>query len=208
MNLNNPQTGCPDCPSIQLIEDGSTIILPPVDPSLEESGSVNLFVDPITDLIHVNFLTPKASDQYRFEYLYVDALGLVNPNDIIPVPVAQSIFGFTVDIGAVKPVGPGYVLRWRVVVFSLVSTGNLDEPETIYVRLPRTNIFMYNLLNPRSSTDYGFDELRVENLADLPDQQAPIWIQVVQKTQVSFTIGLSPTPPTDNYFLSARIPVT
>jgi hypothetical protein len=62
------------------------------------------------------------------------------------------------------------------------------------------------LVTPRIDAAYGFDELRVENLDDPAASQSPILVQVTDKQTNSFSIALSPTPPTENYFLVARIP--
>ena len=199
---------CGDCTTQQLLEpDGTIITVIETDPAISESGSV-----PLTNgqtEAHVDFVVPKASLNYRFEYLYVDSLGLpdiVIPVDVDPVPILQTIFGFTVRF--VSAPADGYILRWRVVVLDLEPTtiGNLDQPQTLYLQMPQAATFVVSLINPRSTTDYGFSELRVENLIDAPGGQAPIWVQVTQKTQVNFSLAVSPTPPSNNYFLAARIP--
>jgi hypothetical protein len=123
--------------------------------------------------------------------------------NISPVPSMQNMFGFTVELVG-GPILAGFILRWRVVVVEL--GGVLDQPETIRVQLPMANIDTITLFNPRSDDTYGFDELRVENLIDDPSIQTPVEVQVIAKTQTNFTIALSPTPPTNNYFLTVRVP--
>jgi hypothetical protein len=61
--------------------------------------------------------------------------------------------------------------------------------------------------NPRSGTNYGFSELRVENLLDPPASQAIIRVQVTAKTISDFTLSVNPTPANgSHYFLAARTP--
>ena len=197
--------------TVQVIEPDGTLVTASssgsTDQSLDESGSVALEAGQTT--VEVRFQTTKASENYRFEYLYVDALDMADATDVEAVPVIQTVFGFTVKlVGTGVVIGGvpvGYVLRWRVVVNEF-GPAILDQPETIYLQLPQVNLLLVHLTNPRSSTDYGFDELRVENLVDDVAEQTPVLVQVVLKTQTTFTIGLSPTPPTDNYFLAIKIP--
>ena len=192
---------------VQIIEPDSTLLTATSggggDPSLDESGSVALDIGQST--VEVEFETPKASTDYRFEYLYVDAFGVVNPGDIEPVVVQQTHFGFSVDLAG-SPAVNGYILRWRVVVTEISTIPDIDTPETIYIQLPQVNLFIINFANPRSSTQYGFSELRVENLVDDPATQSPIHVQVVAKTQSNFTIAINPTPPSLSYFLAVRTP--
>jgi hypothetical protein len=201
--------GSPSCQTIQVIEPDptlptSTIPAPGFDPSLTEQG--NVILSSGVGIVSVTFSTVKQGD-YRFEYLYVDALGLATPEIIPVVPVSQSVYGFTVDLGA-QPVIAGYILRWRVVVVTIVTVpGSLvDSPEAIRIQLPLSNTLTVPFANPRSNTQYGFSELRVENLTDLPSAQNPILAQVITKTLANFTVALSPTPNSTNYFLVARTP--
>jgi hypothetical protein len=204
----SPVSGSQDCRVVQVIEPDSTLLVGSSqgssDTSIDESGS-EILVPGQTE-VRVNFETQKAGDDYRFEFLYIDAFGMVNPGGVAPVPTLQTIYGFTAQLAG-APILAGYILRWRVVVVNFGISGTIDAPEVIYVQLPQTNIFTVPLINLRSGTDYTFDELRVENLVDPVSEQTPVLVQVVEKTQTSFTIGLSPTPPTDNYFLSASLPV-
>jgi hypothetical protein len=94
-----------------------------------------------------------------------------------------------------------------VVVTIITTPGSLiDSPENIRIQLTLTNTFTATFANPRSNTQYGFTELRVENLIDNPAVQHPTIVQVVAKTLTNFTVGLSPTPNSNNYFLVARTP--
>jgi hypothetical protein len=199
-----------DCQNIQLIEPGTDELVANFpgsqDPSLSERGEVILNVG--QSEVTVNFVIPKASAIYRFEYLYVDALGIILPGIISVVPTLMTAFGFTVELAG-APIGNGYILRWRVVVTALtgpITPPTVDQPESIYVPLPMANVFTYMFLNPRSTQTYGFSELRVENLIDLPGVQTPILAQVVVKLLQQFSVALSPTPNNNNYYLVARTP--
>src|SRR5262245_18185792 len=194
------------CRTIQVLEPDPTV---PVanwrfDPALDESGEVILTQGQTS--ITVNFKVKKTSANYRFEYLYVDAFGIANPGDIEPVVVSQTVIGFTVQFAG-SPLAAGYILRWRVVVvYTEVVPGLVDTPESLYLALPLSNLFTASFVNPRSNVDYGFSELRIENLTDDPTDQTPVLPQVVQKTILGFTVALNPTPPTGNYFLVVRSP--
>jgi hypothetical protein len=59
--------------------------------------------------------------------------------------------------------------------------------------------------NPRGGVDYGFSELRVENLIDTT-RRALIHVQVYQKGLNGFFLDVNPRPPTDHYFLKVRTP--
>lgn len=204
--LPDPLTG--QCRTIQIIEPDSQLLVATssgsVDPALDESGSVILAID--QNEVSVVFAASKLSAAYKFEYLYVDAFGIINPGTIEPVVITQTVLGFTVDLAGEPPI-EGYILRWRVVVASIDAIPiAVDTPESFYLQLPRAAIFTVTFTNPRSIQTYGFSELRVENLVDLPSNQTPILAQVTTKTFMSFSVGLNPKPPTDNYFLVARIP--
>lgn len=198
----------PSCRTFTIIEPDSTltnaISTGSHDQSLDEWGSEPITLGNVARL-HVDFLTPKASINYRFEYLYIDSLGLPNPGDVHPVVVDQTEFGFTVDFAGV-PLDEGYILRWRVVVIDITGINIFDVPESLRLQLPQARSFTATFANPRSTTGYGFSELRVENLVDPADDQRVILAQVVIKTQPTFTVGLNPPPDTDNYFLVARTP--
>ena len=185
--------------------DGVTVIQGDVtDQNLTESGFVPLAQGQVE--VSVNFVIPKSSNTYQFEYLYVDALGVVNPGGIPPLVTSQTQYGFVVDLSAAPPIA-GYVLRWRVVVTTLGPFTFVDAPESFRVALPVTgNLYTYTFVNARSTTSYGFTELRVENLVDDPTTVTPVNVMVVNKTQLTFEIAFNPTPPTPNYFLVGRTP--
>jgi len=199
----------PACRSIQLIEPDSTLLtsisLGGADQSLDESGVTPIPISPVARLF-VTFATPKASDDYRFDYLYIDVLGVNNPGAVVPVLVDANVNGFLVDFAGV-PLGEGYVLKWRVVVVGQVIRGvGIDTPEVLRVRLPMARIHTVPFEFPRSTDTYSFTELRVENLATPADAQRVVNIQVVAKTTIDFTIGINPAPDNDDYFLVARVP--
>jgi hypothetical protein len=103
----------------------------------------------------------------------------------------------------------GRILRWRVTVVAIVQTPGdfTDAPETIRVQLPQdVSLLDVTFVNARSNITYGFSEFRVENLVDDPSTQSPILAQVVTKTPINFSVALSPSPPTPNYYLQARVP--
>lgn len=199
-----------ECGNITIIEGNN-------DPNLTERGEVSLQNGQVE--VSVTFGTPKASSVYRFEYLYVDAFGVINPGNVPPVVVTQTQYGFTVELAA-APLD-GYVLRWRVDVISISEVSNVDAPESFRVQLPTYSppgtppipplppqffTLTVTFQNPRSNTLYGFSELRVENLVDDPAVQTPIAFQVCAKTQSGFTIVFTPLPPTENYYLVGRTP--
>lgn len=204
----NFRSGGSNCRSIQMIEPDDTLVTSTVsgarDQSLDESGSE---IIPLSSggRMRVNFVTHKISDNYQFEYLYVDALGIANPGDVMPVVVNKDTFGFLVDLAGI-PLSEGYILRWRVVVQDITLSLVVDAPESLRLQLPQADTFTATFVNPRGSTSYGFSELRVENLIDSAATQRAIIVQVVAKTQATFTVGLNPPPDTDNYFLMARTP--
>lgn len=201
------------CTTIQILEPDSTLL------TSTSSGSIDKALDERGDLVlsagqteaTVTFQAQKLSDKYRFEYLYVDAFGVVNPGTITVVPVTQTQWSFTAELAG-DPPQDGYILRWRVVVESselsgIVTPPVADTPEVIYRQIPSGSmIFQVIFVTPRSTQTYGFIELRIENLIDLPGEQTPIALQVVAKQKESFTVALSPSPPNNNYYLAARTP--
>lgn len=202
--------GCcsPNSRVIQVIEPDPTLVTGTlsgsVDPSIDESGSTTIPMG--ASSVMVTFIVPKISTNYRFEYLYVDAFGLVNPGDVEPVVVTQTMFGFTVQLAGL-PTDSSYILRWRVVVIDMSSEIFIDAPENLRLQLPiGVTSFTAIFVNMRSNVIYGFSELRVENLADPVTTQRKILAQVAQKTHTDFTVGLSQAPDTANYFLVARTP--
>ena len=198
------------CQTIQILEPDSTLLVATssgsADPGLDESGEIVLAAG--QSEVSVTFIAQKLGN-YSFEYLYVDAFGVINPGVIDPVPILQTSLGFTVDLAGAPPI-IGYILRWRVVVSSVtgaVLVPGPDVPQSLYLQLPRAQpLFSIVFPVPRSGITYGFSELRVENLIDLPGQQTPIDVQVYAKSMTGFSVALSPSPPTSNYFLSVRTP--
>src|SRR5262245_18005995 len=182
-----------DCNNVAVLgDDGGSNL------NLDENGFVNLLQGQVE--VAVNFTVPKVNGGYRFEYLYVDAFGKINPGAINPVVISQTQFGFIVDLAAAPPEA-GYVLRWRVVVIDLSAGTTVDAPEVLYIQLNHTigdeatvpvqNIFF---LNPRSTITYGFTELLVENLTDDPLDQYPVHTHVVEKRLDGFKIAINPVP--------------
>jgi len=199
------------CRTVQLIEpDDQKLVATSsgsADASLDESGVTALAPGAFDGEVTINFQTTKAG-AYRFEYLYIDAFGFDNPGAIVVVPKTQTLYGFTVDLSGI-PLDFGYNLNWRAVVVEIGSTvaPPVDEPFSAYLPLPAlAAAFHVTFPTPRSNPNYGFSELRVENLIDLPGQQTPIAIQVCVKNEFGFTIAMNPHPPNSNYFLSARVP--
>lgn len=208
-NCRDFNSGGANCSTIQIIEPEDTLLTSITssggrDQSLDESGSMTLPVSPVAR-VFVEFETPKVSVNYRFEYLYIDALGIPNPGNVLPVVVDQNINGFLVDLAGV-PIEEGYILRWRVVVQDITISLVVDAPESQRVQLNPARSFTVTFVNPRSTTNYGFTELRIENLLDPVDSQRVVNCQVSEKTTVGFTVGLNPPPENTNYYLVVRTP--
>jgi hypothetical protein len=195
----------PECTTVQIIEPSTDLIVDTAGTTsdLDERGDLPLTQGQTT--ASVTFLAQKLNANYHFEYLYVDAQGNVHPGAVVVVPVTWTIAGFSV-VFAGSPIGAGYVLRWRVVIVTTTTLVQTDAPEDLYLQMPRTNLMAITFLNPRSSTTYGFAELRVENLIDPPAGQAVIAVQPYVKTFTGFGLAVNPTPPSDNYFLRVRTP--
>lgn len=199
---------CPcttDCDTIQIIEPNSDLVVDTAGSSsdLDERGEVEL-TEGQTNAV-VTFSVQKLNTNYHFEYLYVDAMGDLHPGAVVVIPTTRAVEGFAV-VFAGAPIGTGYVLHWRVVIVRTSTLVQIDAPEDQYIRMPQTNTMAVTFVNPRSGTNYGFTELRVENLTDLPADQAVINVQVYLKTISGFIMAVNPTPPTDNYFLRMRTP--
>jgi hypothetical protein len=199
------------CDTVQVLEPDSSVPVADAggtaDPSITERGEYVLAEG--ETLVEIAFLHLKASPQFRFEYLYVDTLDVpgieVHPGVHVCVPILQTTEGFGLRIAG-APIHAGYVIRWRVVVvdFTIVE---LDAPEQIVMPIPMlADLMSVPLQNPRSTPDYGFSELRVENLTDPAASQAIINVQVVGRSLGLFVLGINPRPPTANYVLVARIP--
>ena len=203
--------GSSNCSTIQLIEPEDTLLTSITssggrDQSLDESGSMTIPFPNTSNRLFVPFETPKVSRNYRFEYLYIDALGISNPGNVEPVVVDININGFVVDFAGI-PLNDGYILRWRVVVQDITISLVVDAPESLRLQLNQdTATFTGTFINPRSTALYGFTELRVENLIDPVETQRLVGVQVVAKTTSNFTVGLNPPPDTTNYYLIARTP--
>jgi hypothetical protein len=209
MSCQNFQTVNPVCRTIQLIEPEDTLLTSITssggrDQSLDESGSMTVPIGPHARLF-VPFETQKISANYRFEYLYIDALGISNPGNVEPVVVDTTLNGFLVDLAGL-PLAEGYILRWRVVVQDVTINLVVDAPESLRLQLNPARTFTGTFINPRSTALYGFSELRVENLTDPVDFQRIVNVQVVSKTQLNFTVGMNPPPDSNNYYLVARTP--
>jgi hypothetical protein len=104
------------------------------------------------------------------------------------------------------PIESGYVLHWRVVIRRTSILIQIDAPENLYLQIPRATTMVINFVNPRSGVNYGFSELRVENVIDPAANQALVHVQIVQKGLDGCTVAVNPRPPTDNYFLAVRTP--
>lgn len=208
MSCSTFSTTSPACRTVTFIEPDDTVLTATssggADQSLDESGSTIIPLN--TPEMRVYFVTPKAGTDYRFEYLYIDTLGQTTPGAIIPVVSEQLASSFVVELAGI-PLLEGYILRWRVIVVSLTIGSLVDEPESLRVQiLKNTREQTFSFVNPRSSTNYGFTELRVENLLDPISTQRVVYPQIGAKTLLDFTVGFSTIVTTDNYFLVARTP--
>ena len=98
-------------------------------------------------------------------------------------------------------------MHWRVTIVRTSSLVQVDAPEDLYLLMPHANLMTIPFANPRSGINYGFSELRVENLQDDPALQAIIRVQVVAKTLSGFVVAVNPTPGVgSHYFLKVRTP--
>lgn len=198
----------------QVLEPDSDVLVGDegsLDAALQENGFVNLAIG--QQEVVVNFATQKWAADYEFSALYVENVVDPNPMDIEPVPVKRTVSVFILELTG-APDTLNYTLYWRVKVRSAGTAGSPspspspsgDPPETIYTPLTQgasTQTIPFTVA--RSGTNYGFSELRVENLVDGPGQTT-LWIQVTGKTKNDFTISINPPPDTNNFFLSARTP--
>jgi hypothetical protein len=198
----------PNCDTVQLIEPKDDLIVDTGGTSsdLDERGVLEL--TPGQTQAVVVFTVPKINGEYNFEYLYIEALGDPGfnfPGAIQIIPTVKAREGFAVVLAG-TPIAAGYVLHWRVTIIRTSTSTQVDAPEDLYLQMPRTNTMAVSFSNPRSSLNYGFSELRVENLHDAPAVQAVIRVQVAQKTVNGFLLAVNPTPRTDFYFLRVRTP--
>jgi hypothetical protein len=198
------------CDTVQIIEPNEDLLVDTAGQTndMDERGELLLTPGQINAV--VVFEVPKLNPHYHFEYLYVDAMGDPHPGSVQVVATVRAIEGFAVTFAGapitVPPGGLGYVLHWRVVVTRQSTAVIVDAPEDLNVQMPRTNTMTVNFNNPRSGTNYGFTELRVENLTELPNVQAIIRVQVYRKFLGSFQLAVNPTPPSNFYFLRVRTP--
>jgi hypothetical protein len=195
-----------ECDTVQIIEPRDDLLVDTAGATndMDERGTVELASGQRNAI--VLFEVPKLNPSYSFEYLYVDAMGNVEPGAIQIVPTVRAIEGFAVVFAGV-PIGAGYVLHWRVVVHRSSTLILIDAPENLNVPLtPHANFQTIAFHQPRSGTNYGFTELRVENLTEDHNAQAVIHVQVVHKTLSGFSIAINPRPPTEFYFLRVRTP--
>lgn len=203
-----PTTGL-ECNIIQVLEpDGDVPVVNQggIDPALDERGEVVLSDN--QSEVSVTFAKPKMSADYRFEYLYVDNLGVAQPGVISAVPVTQTTAGFVVELAGAA-IGVGYILRWRVVVVAVSLITSEDVPESFYVNLPQARTYLYYFQSPRSTTDYRFSELRVEykgNPNDDPLAVIPIFPIVFYKATTYFVVLLNNTPNNGLYYLVGKTP--
>ena len=170
---------------------------------MDERGSLPLAVGQSSAV--VTFMVPKLNASYNFEYLYVDSMGDTGPGAVQVIPTVRAAEGFGV-VFAGAPLNDLSVLHWRVVIVQSTALALIDAPEDLYLQMPQASVMNITFANPRSSVDYGFSELRVENLTEPASRQTPINVQVAAKTNSGFSIGVSPAPRTDFYFLKVRTP--
>lgn len=194
-----------ECETVQIIEPRDDLLVDVAGNTndMDERGEVVLSSGQVN--ASVLFQVSKLNAEYRFEYLYVDAIGNANPGSIQIIPTIRTITGFAV-VFAGAPIGAGYVLHWRVTVHKTSAVILVDYPENLYLQMPRTNTMAVAFHQPRSGVEYGFSELRVENLTEAHNVQAIIRVQVYQKGINGFTLAVNPKPPTDFYFLKVRTP--
>jgi hypothetical protein len=194
-----------ECDTVQIIEPNDDLLVDTAGTTndIDERGELPLHAGQINAV--VLFQVNKLNSNYRFEYLYVDAMGDNHPGAVQVVAVLRVVEGFAVTFAG-SPLNDLCVLHWRVVVSRQSTASVIDSPEDLYLQMPRTNTMAVTFHNPRSGTSYGFTELRVENLTETPNVQAIIRVQVYQKTISGFSLGVNPTPPSDFYFLRVRTP--
>lgn len=203
-----PTTGL-ECSTIQVLEpdgDVPVAVQGGIDPALDERGEVILSDN--QSEVNVAFTKAKLSANYRFEYLYVDNLGVAQPGVISAVPVTQTTAGFVVELAGAA-IGAGYILRWRVVVVEISFFVTQDVPESFYVNLPQARTFAYYFQSPRTTTDYRFSELRVEYNADPQEDPLaiiPLFATVFLKTTTYFVVLLNNTPNNGRYYLVGKTP--
>jgi hypothetical protein len=203
--MSCPGTGI-ECDTVQIIEPNTDLLVDTAgaNSDIDEHGEV-LLNQGQTGVI-VYFVVPKLNANYSFEYLYVEAANppQSHPGTVIPIPTIKLNIGFGIRLAG-SPIAPGYVLKWRVTIKRTSSLVQIDAPENLYLQMPRTTTMQVVFANPRGGVDYGFSELRVENLIDTT-RRALIHVQVYQKGLNGFFLDVNPRPPTDHYFLKVRTP--
>jgi hypothetical protein len=170
---------------------------------MDERGELVLTEGQIHALVY--FQVTKLNATYNFEYLYVDSLQDPHPGAIQVVPTLKSRDGFFVTFAG-APLNELSVLHWRVTIVRTSALVQIDAPEDLYLRMPQDIIMGVTFVNPRSTTTYGFSELRVENLIDPVNTQPVIHIQVGFKNTLGFYVAVNPRPRNDNFFLKVRTP--
>ena len=202
---SNGFQGVTECATVQIIEplNDSLVSTGGASSDMDERGERPLSPGQLNCVIV--FTVPKLNASYNFEYLYVDSEGDTNPGAVIVIPTVRETTGFAV-VFAGRPLNTLAVLHWRVTITETTAIPLIDAPEDLYLQMPQANIMVVPFVNQRSGTNYGFSELRVENLVDPPAIQTPIHVQVYAKTLTGFSVAVSPTPPSTYYFLKARTP--
>lgn len=194
------------CDTVQIIEPQDDLLVDSAGTTsdLDERGTLDLSDGQINAV--VLFQVPKLSAGYSFEYLYVDCEGLNQPGAVQIVPTVRAVEGFAVVFAGV-PIGAGYVLHWRVNIHQATTLVLIDAPEDLNVPLDaHANTQTIAFHQPRSGVNYGFTELRVENLTEPPANIAVINVMVTHKTISGFSIAINPRPPSEFYFLRVRTP--
>lgn len=194
-----------ECQTIQIIEPRDDLLVDTAGSTsdMDERGELPLVEGQVNAF--VDFTVHKLNTNYHFEYLYIDAIGNAHPGATQIIPTSRQVDGFAV-VFAGAPIGDGYVLYWRVTIVRSSTSVQIDTPEDLYLQMPKSSLMSVTFVHERSNTDYGFTELRVENLHDAPESQQPIHVQVYQKMLGGFLLAVNPRPRTDFYFLKVRTP--
>lgn len=193
-----------ECDTIQIIEPKGDFLVDTAGSTsdMDERGEVALHAGQLHVVVY--FRVPKLNPYFNFEYLYIDAMGNPHPGGVHVIPTVRANEGFAA-VFAGSPVEAGYVLHWRVTIVRTSTLVQIDAPELLYLPMPRTSVMNVLFVNPRSNLNYGFTELRVENLSQ-EGGQAIIHVQVIVKTLIGVALGVNPVPRSDNYFLRVRTP--
>jgi hypothetical protein len=195
-----------NCDTVQIIEPKDEFLVDTAGTrsDMDERGELELHEGQVNAIVY--FEVKKLNATYNFEYLYVDAMGDNHPGAVQVVPTIRAVEGFAVAFAG-APLNDLCVLHWRVTIVRTSSLVQIDAPEDLYLQIPiNSGTMTIPFTNPRSGTSYGFSELRVENLTENPGFQSPIHVQVYAKTLSGFSIGISPRPRSNFYFLKVRTP--